>query len=75
MIGLHITTLKPTLVNKIILVSGQISFSDPTRKFISALGGGPNNFILDSNELTQIHGKKKRGNNCKTILEFQKTLW
>ena len=57
-IGLHIITLKPTLVNKIILVSGQISFSDSTRKFISALGG-PNNFIMDADELTVMHGKKK----------------
>jgi len=58
MIGLYIITLKPALVNKIVLVSGQVSFSDSTRKFISALGG-PDNFIMDANELSQIHGKKK----------------
>ena len=58
MIGLHIITLQPALVKKIILVSGQVSFSDSTRKFISALRG-PNNFIMDTAELTVMHGKKK----------------
>jgi pimeloyl-ACP methyl ester carboxylesterase len=71
MIGLHIITLKPTLVNKIILVSGQTSFSDSTRKFISALGG-PNNFIMDTNELTEIHGKKKAAVIAKQFWNFRK---
>ncbi len=71
MIGLHIITLKPTLVSKIILISGQKSFSDPTRKFISALGG-PNNFIMDPNELTEIHGKKKGEIVAKQFWNFRK---
>lgn len=71
MIGLHIITLNPELVNKIILVSGQISFSDSTRKFISALGG-PNNFIMDADELAVIHGKKKGAVIAKQFWNFRK---
>jgi pimeloyl-ACP methyl ester carboxylesterase len=71
MIGLHIITLKPALVNKIILVSGQLSFSDSTRKFISALGG-PDNFIMDANELTEIHGKNKGVIIAKQFWNFRK---
>ena len=71
MIGLHIITLKPRLVNKIILVSGQVSFSDSTRKFISALGG-PNNFIMDADELAGIHGKSKGEIIAKQFWHFRK---
>ncbi len=71
MIGLHIITIKPTLINKIILASGQISFSDSTRKFISALGG-PDNFIMDASELTEIHGKKKGAVIARQFWNFRK---
>jgi pimeloyl-ACP methyl ester carboxylesterase len=71
MVGLHISILQPSLVNKIILVSGQLSFSDSTRKFITALGG-PNNFVMDPDELAVIHGKRKGAVIAKQFWNFRK---
>lgn len=57
---LSLAILKPALVQKVIVVAGQLYFSETTRKFITALGG-PENFIMVPKELAQLHGAKKGG--------------
>ena len=70
-ITLYMATLKPELAKKIIVIAGQLYFSDSTRKFISALGG-PNNFIMDSKELNSLHGVKKAGLIATQFWNFRK---
>ena len=57
-ITMHIATTRPELAEKIILVAGQLYFSNATRNFISSLGG-PDNFINDPKELSALHGPVK----------------
>lgn len=57
-VTLHMATMNPSLAKKIIIVAGQLNFSDSTRSFIRSLGS-PDNFITDPKELSQLHGPVK----------------
>lgn len=58
MITLYLATMQPSLVKKMIVIAGQVYFSDTLRKFISGLGGAEN-FVMDAKELSQLHGSYK----------------
>lgn len=58
MITLYLATIQPSIAKKIIVIAGQTYYSDSLRKFISGLGG-PENFIMDAKELSQLHGDYK----------------
>lgn len=58
LITLYISTMKPSLAKKIIIIGGQVYYSKTTRDFITALGRMAN----DPEELqvkSKLHGKRK----------------
>lgn len=57
-IALHMATLQPHRVKKMIIMGAQIEFSKSTREFINSLGGHFN-FVTSQKEMTSIHGKNK----------------
>ncbi len=58
-ITLYIATIKPQLTKKIVVVSGQVYYSNTTRKEITSLGPPAKNPILKLEHLIKTHGKQK----------------
>lgn len=70
-ITLYLATIKPALTKKIIVIAGQLYYSDSTRKFITSLGG-PENFVNNTAELSQAHGLKKGNLLARQFWNFRK---
>lgn len=58
-ITLYIATLRPQLTKKIIVIGGQVYYSNTTRNVISSFGGFETNPMLEMKGLIKMHGKKK----------------
>jgi pimeloyl-ACP methyl ester carboxylesterase len=58
MIATYLATIRPNLTTKIVLIAGQLYFSETLRKFINGLGG-PENFVMRASDLSQLHGTYK----------------
>lgn len=70
-ITLYLATMKPELAKKIIVVAGQLYYSEGTRNFISSLGG-PDNFVTDPKEYSQLHGTVKGNLVARQFWNFRK---
>lgn len=57
-ITLYMASLRPDLAKKIVIIGGQVYYSETTRKVIESDGPGTNNpqFV---NHMTSLHGKKR----------------
>jgi pimeloyl-ACP methyl ester carboxylesterase len=58
-ITLYMATIRPQMTKKIIIVSGQVYYSNTTRKVITSLGEPEKNPILTLESLVQTHGQQK----------------
>ena len=58
-ITLYIATLRPELTKKIIVVGGQVYYSNTTRSVMTSLGEPGKNPIVKVDDLIKIHGKQK----------------
>ena len=58
-ITLYIATLRPQLTKKIIVVGGQVYYSNTTRSVMTSLGEPGKNPIVKLDDLIKIHGKQK----------------
>jgi pimeloyl-ACP methyl ester carboxylesterase len=58
-ITLYMATSRPQLIKKIIVVSGQVYYSNTTRKVITSLGEPEKNPVLSLDALVKAHGKQK----------------
>ena len=58
-ITLYMATLQPQRIRKIIVVSGQVYYSNTTRNVITSLGEPEKNPIVTLESLIQLHGKQK----------------
>lgn len=70
-ITLYLATMKPAMAKKIIVIAGQLYFSDATRSFISSLGG-PDNFVTNPGEYRQLHGATKGSLIARQFWHFRK---
>ena len=55
---LYIATMRPQLPKKIVVVGGQVYYSNTTRNVITSLGG-PGTNSANLNDLIKKHGKQK----------------
>ena len=58
-ITLYIATMRPKLPKKIVVVGGQLYYSNTTRKVITAMGGPDKNPVVTLESLIKTHGKQK----------------
>lgn len=58
-ITLYIATITPGLTKKIIVIGGQVYYSNTTRKGITSLGGPEKNPVVTLENLIKTHGKQK----------------
>ena len=58
-ITLYIATLRPQLTKRIIVIGGQVYYSNTTRNVITSLGGPEKNPVVTLESLIKIHGKQK----------------
>lgn len=58
-ITLYIATIKPQLAKKIVVIGGQVYYSDTTRHLITSLGGPEKTPVATLERLTKAHGKQK----------------
>lgn len=70
-ITLYLATMKPAIAQKIIVIAGQLYFSEATRRFINSLGG-PDNFVTDPGEYRQLHGATKGSLIARQFWHFRK---
>jgi pimeloyl-ACP methyl ester carboxylesterase len=58
-ITLYIATIRPQLTKKIIVIGGQVYYSNTTRKVITSLGAPEKNPVMSLEYLIKTHGKQK----------------
>ncbi len=58
-ITLYIATIRPQLTKKVIVVGGQVYYSNTTRNVITSLGGPEKNPVVSLEYLIKTHGKQK----------------
>ena len=58
-ITLYIATIKPQLAKKIVVIGGQVYYSDTTRALITSLGPPEKASVATLERLTKAHGKQK----------------
>lgn len=58
-IALYISTMRPQLTKKIVVVGGQVYYSNTTRNVITSLGGPEKNPMVTLESLIKTHGKQK----------------
>lgn len=58
-ITLYIATIRPELTKKIILIGGQVYYSNTTRNVITALGDPEKNPVVKLENYIKTHGKQK----------------
>jgi len=58
-VTLYIATIRPQLTKKIIVIGGQIYYSNTTRKVITSLGEPGKNPVMSQEYLNNTHGKQK----------------
>ena len=58
-ITLYIATIRPELTKKIIVIGGQVYYSNTTRNVITSLGGPEKNPVVTLESLIKTHGKQK----------------